>query len=64
MGPNLWRDRMLRQSDTYGTIYRFRQHVHKTTLRKPIGLIFVEKKIIFFRELTRNFRELTRNFRE
>ena len=46
-------------------------------LRKPIGLIFVEKKNIFreltrnvreltryFRELTRNFREITRNFRE
>ena len=33
-------------------------------LRKPIGLIFVEKKSNFFRELTRNFRELTRNFRE
>ena len=31
-------------------------------LRKPIGLIFVEKKDIF-RELTRNVRELTRNFR-
>ena len=31
MGPNLWRNRMLRQSATYGTKYRVRQIVHKAT---------------------------------
>ena len=31
MGPNLLRNRMLRQSATYGTKYRVRQIVHKTT---------------------------------
>ena len=31
MGPNLWRNRMLRQSATNGTKYRVRQILHKTT---------------------------------
>ena len=31
MGPNLWSNPMLRQSATYGTKYRVRQIVHKTT---------------------------------
>ena len=31
MGPNLCRNRMLRQSATYGTRYRVRKIVHKTT---------------------------------
>ena len=31
MGPHLWHNRMFRQSATYGTKYRVRQIVHKTT---------------------------------
>ena len=31
MGPNLCRNRMLRQSATYGTRYRVRKIVHNTT---------------------------------
>ena len=31
MGPNLRRNRMHRQSATYGTTYRVRQIVHETT---------------------------------
>ena len=31
MGPNLWLNRVLRQRATYGTKYRVKQIVHKTT---------------------------------
>ena len=48
----------------HDSILRFSFQIHIDILRKPIVLIFVEKKNNFFRELTRNFREITRNFRD
>ena len=46
-GPNLWRNRMLRQSATYGMKYRVRRIVHKTT-RTDINFRILQAAVIIY----------------
>ena len=56
MGPTLWRNRMRRQSATYGAKYRVQQIVHKTTRTDFISRTLQAAVIVklYFRNLNKN----------
>ena len=58
MGPNLSRNRMLRQSATYGTKYRVKQIVHKP-IRTYINFRTLQAEAAFIAQLDfRNLRSI------